>query len=176
MSSAWLSERPKCVISSFLGSSAPRMMRITSSISTRTMRRPSSVWIRASASSKEVWERACTVRSLKLTHSDRMSFKPFWRGLPSIPITTRLNLQEVSRLVLLRIVLTSSSRSMDFDFGSMTKRTGASALDSSLMPLMTFMISCLSCCCFAVKDFLPCGALGLVSASSSDMTFMTETL
>ena len=83
----------------------------------------------------------------------------------------RLTGAEVSRLVWASSVAVSSAWSMRLVFGSKTRRTGASFVDSSRTASSTASTVAFSCVCSALTLLRPASTFGLVSSSISSSTW-----
>ena len=174
ISSAWRSLSLNSLIKSALGSSLLRMILITLSMFRRTVKRPSKICIRSLTLPRRYWVRRVTVATRNAIHSEIISFRPFWRGRPSLPIITKFIGALDSKEVCASNRLTNSFTSMFLLFGSKTKRTAASLLDSSRTPSNTFRMVDLRLFCSGVKDFLPTLTFGLVISSISCSTRCDE--
>ena len=174
ISSAWRSLSLNSLIKSALGSSLLRIILITLSIFRRTIKRPSKICIRSLTLPKRCWVLRVTVATRNAIHSEMISFKPFWRGRPSLPIITRFIGALDSNEVCANSRLTNSFTSIFLLLGSNTKRTAASLLDSSRTPSSTFRIVDLRLFCSGVRVFLPTFTLGLVISSISCNTRCEE--
>ena len=174
MSSAWRSDNLNSLIKSALGSSLLRMILITLSILRRTIKRPSKICMRSLTLPKRCWVLRVTVATLKVIHSEIISFKPFWRGRPSLPIITKFIGALDSNEVWASNRFTNSLTSIFLLLGSNTKRTAASLLDSSRTPSSTFRMVDLRLFCSGVKVFLPTFTFGFVISSISCSTRWEE--
>ncbi len=175
MSSAWRSLRRKRSISAALGSSAPRMMAITSSMLSSTVCRPSRMWMRSSTLARRCCERRVIVPWRNSIHSVSIWRSDFCTGLPSMPTMVRLMDDDVSRLVCAKSAVMSSCCGVLPVFGSHTRRTAASLLDSSRTPSSTASMLALSSTCSLPRAFLPVLIFGLVMSSISSSTFCVLT-
>ncbi len=119
-------------------------------------------------------ERRVTVTKRNSIHSRRISPKPFWRGRPSPPIITRLIDALLSSDVCASSMFMNSVWSRFFDFGSNTRRIGASRPDSSRTVSSTARIFCFKDICSGDSAFFPSLTLGLVSSSISSNTFCED--
>ena len=170
MSSAWTGLSVKRAMSAAFGSSAARMMRITSSILSRTSARPSSTWMRWRTLSRRCRVRRSTVATRKPIHSTRIWRRLFWVGRPSAPTIVRLIGAELSNPVWASSVVIRSDCSIRLVLGSKTRRTGASLSDSSRTASSTASTVVRCACCSLLSTFLPAFTFGLVSASISSST------
>ena len=174
ISSAWRSLNLNSLIKSALGSSLLRMILITLSILRRTVKRPSNICIRSFTLPRRYWVRRVTVVTRNAIHSVKISFKPFWRGRPSLPIITKFIGALDSSEVCANNRFTNSFTSIFLLFGSNTKRTAASLLDSSRTPSKTLRMVDFKLFCSGVRVFLPTFTLGLVISSISCKTRWDE--
>ena len=143
MSSAWRSLSLNAFMRSGFGSSLLRISLITLSMFRKTILRPSKICMRSFTLPKRCSVRRVTVCTLNSIHSAKISFSPFWRGLPSLPIMTRLIEAFDSSEVCANSKVTNSPSSTFLLLGSNTKRTVASRLDSSRTLSKTFKMVCL---------------------------------
>ena len=118
--------------------------------------------------------RRVTVSRRNEIHSLNTSRSDFWHGRPSRPTITKFSDTEPSKLVLDSKKLLNSSTEMFLDFGSNTRRTGASLPDSSRTVSSMDKINCLVFCCSGSSDFLPVFTFGLDSSSISSSTFWLD--
>ena len=127
--------------------------------------------MRASTFCSRCRVRRSTVAWRNAVHSVSIWRRLFCVGRPSMPTIVRLIGALDSRLVCASSVLISSCCSTVRVFGSNTRRTAASLLDSSRTASSTASTAAFSCTCSVVSAFLPALTFGLVSSSISSSTF-----